>query len=360
MTLIAHIYKIPPGHTLSDISVDCADLASSSRIPNPFYHPAILSAATKHLSTRSIKLIVIKDNGIPVAALPTQGWQCPPLYHQAFTHNYSFLHSPLYQNTEALRMCILESLKWSISGALLLPNISLSGGFHIDLREALKGSGCSLLYFNKYERAGYLASTSRDSVKLSSRHQKKLLKRLSHLGNDNITTEINVADYRVFAGHFLALEESGWKGRLGTALTSSNSGRNFFHSIFENESFKPHLLCSELSYKGTNLALSCTFAIGSSAFRFKTSYNEHYQQFSPGVVLEMAILKSLISKEYFIDGCCSPHAETMNRLYPHKLTMASALIFSGKGFRGKIIPSLILKACQTLSKKVDFALCNGR
>ena len=117
-------------------------------------------------------------------------------------------------------MCILEALKNSISGTLLLPNISLSGRFPADLLAALKGSGCSLIYFNKVERAGYLASTSPDSVKLSSRHQKKLLKRLSQLGKTNIFTEIDVANSKDFVDKFLRLEESGWKGRRGTALIS--------------------------------------------------------------------------------------------------------------------------------------------
>jgi len=300
------------------------------------------------------------ENNRPVAAFPIQTRQGLPLYQRAFTHDYSFLHSPLYESTESLKTCILESLKYSLSGALLLPNIPLSGRFHIDLYEALKGTGCSLLYFNQYERAGYLTSTSSDYVKLSKRHQKKLLKRISHLGSTDMTSEINVADHRAFADQFLALEESGWKGRQRSALRSNIASQNFIYSIFNNESFKPHLLCSELSFSGTNLAMSCTFTIGSSAFRFKTAYNEKYQHVSPGVVLEMALLRSLASKEYCIDGCCSPYAETMNRLYPHRLKMASAIVFSGEGFRGKFLPSLIFKTCQTLSKKVDFALRNGR
>jgi len=356
MTLAANTYELLPKRNTFATLNDLADLAVRSLTPNPFYHPAVLSAAIEHLSTQVTRLTVIRENGQPVAALPTQNRQGFPLYSRAFTHIYNYLHSPLYLNTESLRMCILESLAHSTFGTLLLPTISLSDQFQLDLLEALQGTGSSIIYFNKYERAGYLASLETNPAELSKSQQKKLAKKRSALNENSTVTELEVDNHQTFAEHFLELEELGWKGRSGSALASSKSGQNFFFSIIRNELFRPHLLCSKLSSNDTNLALSCTFTIGASAFRFKTTYNENYKRYSPGAVLEIDILKSLASKGSSIDGCCSPQAENMNRLYPHKIKVASAFIISNKGIRGKFLSPLILHAFKTQAKDASFAL----
>jgi CelD/BcsL family acetyltransferase involved in cellulose biosynthesis len=88
-----------------------------------------------------------------------------------------------------------------------------------------------------------------------------------------------------------AVEASGWKGRAGTAISSSAMTEQFHRQIARNFHSAGALRISELSLDGTLAAMAITIIHQRRAFTIKVGYDERHRPLGPGLVLLMAMIE---------------------------------------------------------------------
>jgi len=130
---------------------------------------------------------------------------------------------------------------------------------------------------------------------------------------------------------FLALEERGWKGRAGTALASTPASRAWFERIALEAARRGRLLMHGLYLNGRALALSCKIRAGDGAYAFKIAYDEDYEQFSPGLLLELEQIVRMhgAARIGWLDSCAVPEHFMANRLWLDRRALETVTLAAG-------------------------------
>lgn len=92
---------------------------------------------------------------------------------------------------------------------------------------------------------------------------------------------------------FLALEDSGWKGKAGTSLLARSEDAAFARSAFSPRSDGLSLINTDtLLLDDRPLAISFNLQARDTAYTAKTAYDESYRSYSPGLVLEYFVIEA--------------------------------------------------------------------
>ncbi len=84
-----------------------------------------------------------------------------------------------------------------------------------------------------------------------------------------------------------------------------------------------------LFLKDEPLAISFRLVFNRCAYDLKTTYNEKYKHFYPGVVLELFNLKDLENYDInLVDSCTSSDNKVVNRLWPSQRKVYGCIFFS--------------------------------
>jgi hypothetical protein len=127
---------------------------------------------------------------------------------------------------------------------------------------------------------------------------------------------------------YLALEASGYKARIGAALLASPAEAEWFRELCRRFAASGRLHILELVAGGQTVAARIWLRGGDGLFGFKTTYDERYARFAPGLQLYVA------AQQYFhtdtdakwVDTCAARDNELLLRLYPDRLRTASVFI----------------------------------
>jgi CelD/BcsL family acetyltransferase involved in cellulose biosynthesis len=95
---------------------------------------------------------------------------------------------------------------------------------------------------------------------------------------------------------FLALEKRGWKGRRGTALGCDAASAAVGRALFA--AGEAGARADVLSLDGRPVAVSLALLCGGTAFLLKTAHDEELREFSPGVLLEEAIMQAFLNQGF--------------------------------------------------------------
>ena len=118
-------------------------------------------------------------------------------------------------------------------------------------------------------------------------------KKLEELGNLSVTVINEGGDARENLESFAGIEQSGWKGRKGTAV--KYMFRRFFEELVENMGKREWLQWYYLNSDNKRIAGYLTIPFGRSIFIFKTGYDEEYHACSPGSLLTEKMLEHIFS-----------------------------------------------------------------
>ena len=139
---------------------------------------------------------------------------------------------------------------------------------------------------------------------------------------------------------FLACEAGGWKGREGTALACREADQIFFHAAAAAAFRRGRLLALSLEVDGRPIALCSNFLSGEGAFAFKTAFDGDFSRNSPGVLLEVELMRRLaeVRGVRWMDSCTAADNDTLNALWPDRRPMSTMLAATGRapGGRGTI------------------------
>jgi CelD/BcsL family acetyltransferase involved in cellulose biosynthesis len=95
---------------------------------------------------------------------------------------------------------------------------------------------------------------------------------------------------------FLQLEAAGWKGRAGTSILSDASTQRLYREFATGAAAQGWFRLHLLELDGVLIAADYGCAFAGAGFLIKTTFDEAYADYSPGLVLRGEVLKACIEE----------------------------------------------------------------
>jgi CelD/BcsL family acetyltransferase involved in cellulose biosynthesis len=152
---------------------------------------------------------------------------------------------------------------------------------------------------------------------LSSSSRKKLRqhrRRLAEKGTLSAVIASEPAAVRNALEDFLAMEASGWKGRCGTALLSSEADASFMRTAIVAMAELGCASVHALQLDQRPVSMQIVLRAGPAAFTWKTTYDEQYQDYSPGMLLLEEYTQAFLADKTvaYVDSCAQDDSGFMS------------------------------------------------
>lgn len=325
------------------IEAEWADLAQNAVESNPFYSPALLIPALDALASENVRLALVRDARGRLIALaplaPAVGYSRLPIrYLATWMHEHCFFAAPLIRRgAEREALTALFDLAEGDGAFLRLRHLDAGGPIHAAAIEAAAKTGRLASPSARYSRALLLAGYETDAYlreALTGKKRKELRRlraRLEAEGRVSLETLIERGDLSLWMQDFLTLEASGWKGRAGTALAAKAENRAFFAAALSRAFDLGALDFHRLAVNDRPIAMIVNFKRGGECYSFKIAYDEEFARYSPGVMLEIEMMRALEGRKdlSFVDSCAAPDHPMINSLWRERREI-EALNVSGK------------------------------
>jgi hypothetical protein len=141
---------------------------------------------------------------------------------------------------------------------------------------------------------------------------------------------------------FLKIEASGWKGKRGTALACDDKTRKFAIKAFTGEAANSICRADVLMLNDAPIAVSLITFAGRTGFSVKCSYDEAYRSYGAGLLLEIEVIRSFLSKDWAsrLDSATAG-THVIDSLWPGRIEVADLMFSLSPRF-----PELRLSALQ--------------
>lgn len=147
------------------------------------------------------------------------------------------------------------------------------------------------------ERCPYLSlDGSWEDLLASRRHQfvrelHRRRRRLHRRGRFELDVQDGSRDLERFVEEGLAIEAAGWKGKNGTAITSSPATRGFYLDVARWLASRRSLRLSYLRLDGRAFGFEFAFEESGRYSLLKSGYDESYRSDAPGILLRAATIE---------------------------------------------------------------------
>jgi CelD/BcsL family acetyltransferase involved in cellulose biosynthesis len=315
------------------------ELASSAAEPNPFFEPEYVFPLARELGqTEAVRLLVASEGDEWLGCLPIHSprrWHRIPLRGIATWRGYEFyglLGTPLLcaehrEKAAAALFAGIEELT-PAAGFAALEWLAEDGEQPGQVPEMLRARS-SPLEFERFERASVRRRAEPDYVEetLSSKRRRELRRQRRKLGEE-LDAEPELVDRSgdaVAYSDFIALEARAPKAARGTMIASDPGQIRFFTEMCESFARLGRLQLFELQCGGQTVAAKCNLRAGDTVFMLKIAYEEKWASLSPGVLLELEMLKYFHERTdaKFMDSCAAPNNAMINRLWPDRRAIVS-------------------------------------
>jgi CelD/BcsL family acetyltransferase involved in cellulose biosynthesis len=312
------------------------ELAKTAAERNPFFEPAFVIPASRHLASERPLLLVDRADGgswrffMPVVR--RRRWRRVPVpCVVAWNHLYSYFGAPLVSpGTESASANAL--LDWASAprcptflGLDLLP----PGGFAAVLAAEAERRGRGPVRYEQIERAALTRREDGAYLAINRKHQREVARMGRRLGEE-LGGKVNAVDRAgdpAAIDSYLDLEASGWKGHEGTAFESLGHS-DLLREICAEFHRRGRLELLSLEAGGRPVAILCNLISGSTLFMFKIAFDEQLARFSPGIQLLVATVERFEGSPALerVDSCALPGNEMINRLWAGRRELCSAAL----------------------------------
>ena len=351
--------------------------------PNIYLEPAFALAATEHLAARArprFLFVSAHDDGADAIRLIGVFPILPPRLLIRFVAGWlpkqAALGSPLLDRDEGAAALDL-ALQWMdrhVPGAAGVRWSLLEGDGPVAslIVERAKARGLATHRFDLGARAELVSGTDVENMlrrTMSRKHRKyrKLEhKRLEELGSLTYISARAPQEVQAAAKDFLAMEASGWKGRLGSALTSRQSSHAFARTMLEEQAVLGKCHIDTLAIDGRPIAMGVVLITGHEAFLWKIAFDEAYADYSPGVqfMLEFSQRQALDSDITITDSCAIPDHPMFNHIWTDKMPISDIFVSLSRGretvFRASIAVETARRSIRELLKRVYYKISRRR
>ncbi|MBI4512188.1 MAG: GNAT family N-acetyltransferase [Deltaproteobacteria bacterium] len=337
-------------------------LAKAAIEPNVFYEPWMLLPALEAFQEPGVEIVTVMSPRGGVGGGPRMIGLFPLVrmerYHRLpiawvrlVTHPYCFLRAPLIDADHGWE-CLSAFFDWlkGESGAAFLELRGVPGDgplahLLVDvLRERRMASFLSecvtrAMFRPRETTPAYLAAALAGKARRNLQNKHRRLSQLGRVELGELGAEMEVEPW---IGEFLHLEASGWKGRGGTAISSSATHRLFFEAIMREAHRQGRLMMHALRLDGRAVAMRASLLAGDGAFAFKIAHDENQARLSPGVLLEAEIIRRSheVRRVKWMDSCASPSSRLFSELWLDRRTI-QVLLVAARKLPGELLISLI-------------------
>ncbi|HEY6816130.1 MAG TPA: GNAT family N-acetyltransferase, partial [Croceibacterium sp.] len=144
---------------------------------------------------------------------------------------------------------------------------------------------------------------------------------------------------------FLALEQSGWKGRAGSALACADRTQAFFREVCAEAAARDRLEVATLSAGGQVIAVSIQLEGAGLRYGFKAAYDETFARCAPGLLLLDRLTQHYVVRGGVgVDSCTVPEQQPVSRLWPGRRELVDCRVALGGATRGRLFAAML--ACE--------------
>lgn len=349
MDMAAHPAILSPPRTAADRLASWRDLARNAAEANSFYAPAMLNAAIDHLAADGVVHVVEAwAEDVLIGLMPVQihdrHGRFPLRCTGNWMHDHCFYGAPIIRHGHeeaALRGLLtqIDAAAWA-PGFLHLQAIDAHGPTAAAIAATCARDGRGYREIHRYDRALLQSDLTADAyweahVRAKKRKElRRLQKRLADLGAVSTRVLTERADIASWCDAFLTLEASGWKGAEGSALACKDSDSAFFRAAVDAAYAQGELHMLRLDLDDRPIAMLANFRHLDGAFSFKIAIDEELGRFSPGVLIEIANLHSVLDDEVaaWMDSCAAPGHPMIDSLWAERRTIVQYRIaLRGRG-----------------------------
>lgn len=271
-------------------------------------------------------------------------------------HHHCFLGIPLIRAGEerAAWEAILRALDdgaWA-RGLFHLEGLIEGGPVHRALIDAAAALGRPCDTVHRIERAMLASDLSpqayyEQTIRKKKRKEiKRLQSRLAELGHVETARFGPGDDLDLWAGQFLALERSGWKGRAGSALANTPGTERFFRDALSGARDAGRLELLRLAVDERPIAMLVNFLAAPGSFSFKIAFDEAFARFSPGVLIQLENLAILARNDIaWMDSCAVENHPMINSLWAERRPIIRVTIPLGGGRA-----AMTFRLCRTIER----------
>ena len=324
-------------------------LARRASMPNPFYERwALLPALEQFAAGHDVLLLTLHDGEALVGLMPlalSRDYFGNPIPHvSVWLHHNAFCGAPLVAHGYELAFwsALLDWADRCCNPApfLHLTKLPTDGPLHAALRQLLALQKRPATVVETVERALLASSLAPEAYfeqSMSGKKRKELRRQSNRLAEEGdlqfhrCEGSDGIADW---TDAYLFLEKSGWKGAQGTALADNPATNEFFRSAIAGAAEAGRLERLTMTLDGRPIAMLANFLTPPGAFSFKTTFDEAYARFSPGVLLQRENL-ALLARESieWADSCAATDHPMIERIWREKRALVSCNIALGGKLR---------------------------
>jgi CelD/BcsL family acetyltransferase involved in cellulose biosynthesis len=321
------------------------DLAGRAVEPNPFLEPACLVPAAIHQTYGSeIQLAVAEEGGRFYACVPLRSVRSWNRFHYPIitsqVRRMTYLGTPLVdaaRGVEAVGSILAtlqEERRLLRSRVLALQWMHEDGPAASIVESAVRAENLDLFVLESFER-GLLSRRSEPTYDelLSTGDRKRRRRRRRRLA-EHLGAEPHLVVRTLDAtaiDEYISLEASGYKGRSGAAMATVPGEIDYFRDMCQRFITAGRLHVLALQVDQQTLAMKVLVRGAEGLFGAKTSYDERFACYSPGVELQLSAMTYFheATDASWLDTCTFQKNELLLRLYPERRRITSWLVNLG-------------------------------
>lgn len=350
-----------------------SDLCLDAEIDEPFFHPGWFSAYLKNFEpSAQLRLFTVRDASRLLAVLPLiedrSSLQGMPIRRLRAAANF---HSPRFDLVarrgpagqaaiQALAKYFAEARGWDViefpfhlgNGPITnLAKAAASKGLIVETQESWHSLHLPIPSRAENESNSETAQPWMEGS--SSQFRKQMRRRWSQLESQGplVLRRSQGFDSEMFQ-RFCEVEQSGWKGKGGTAIASNRETLDFYRQIGQQAGESGGLSLYLLEFNGRAIAGHFGFEHRGRYLLQKAGYDEEFAKYGPGHLLVYAVLRDCWERGLKEFDFVGPAMDDEARWAKESRNVMRTVMF--RGVYGRLIHSIeypIKKRVKTLLKR---------
>ena len=341
---------------LAGRSAEWDRLAEDASEPNPFLESWYLLPALRAFRDKRVQVLCYEEDGRLRGLLPIQfcfSYYGRPIPHiSTWIHGNCFLGVPLVARGAEVAFW-RSMLAWADAepGTALflhLKMLTIGGAVHAALDAVLATQVRRNELVLRNQRALLESGLTPEQYwegSLSAKKRKELRRqanRLAEHGELAFARTTGSDGLERWTGEFLALEAAGWKGHAGSSLATSAATASLFCESLAGAARRGRLERLSLTLDARPIAMLANFLTPPGAFSFKTTFDESFARFSPGVLLQQHNLAMLNRPEIaWTDSCASEGHPMIDHIWRERRAIGHISIAIGGHLRRSLFGRLV-------------------
>jgi CelD/BcsL family acetyltransferase involved in cellulose biosynthesis len=333
------VQTLPPGGATGD----AAWLAAHALEPNFTLMPQWLEPLAAQLGSGAVSRdMVMGDDGRPGALVCLRKgrwrWGLPLSHLETWFGEFPISGTPLLNPSNpagvAARL-VAQLFAASQASAVLLSHVTCRHAVTSVLADGCGMVDAPVAFLDQRERAALHCNGDHEAWfngSFSRKRRKEFRRLRSRLDEEGgVTFEVREGRFDGldrWIKDFCALERSGWKGRAGTAIGSSDSLTGFMTASLDRLAGDNKLVCWSLLVAGKPVAMMFGVREGATCWIVKIARDEAFDKFSPGLLLVLDVTGWLFGDDeiLFADSCAEPGHPMIDHIWRDRLPLCDVLI----------------------------------